>query len=76
MDLKIINQAIYDTMRQVAPETYFALVIWGSDDCRASISSNEMNGKKVSQILSDAAAIVANTKPHDHICMDECAGSA
>ena len=76
MDLKTINQAIFDTLKQVAPDDFrFIVVMWSGLDHRAAISSNEMNPETVGKMLAGASNIVARSKPVDFLC-DEVAGNA
>ena len=75
-DLRMINQAIHDTMRQVSPETRFIVVLWQQGVTGAAISSNELDTPKVVAVLKDAAGIVANSEPHHFRFDDEIVGNA
>ena len=74
MDLKIINQAVFDTMEQVAPGARFILVTWGANG-RAAVSSNVLSEDIVIGMLKESAKIVATENGHN-IELDEIAGTA
>lgn len=76
IDLYAVNQAIYATLQQVAPPNCkYILVLWGEDDDRICIGSNETSERAVHRMLSSAAEIVATKKGH-FIPIDEPAGQA
>jgi hypothetical protein len=74
MNLKIINQAIFDTMQQVAPDHHFILVTWRGT--QTSISSNELDTDVVATMLTSAARVVLQNTPQDIELDDEFAGTA
>lgn len=59
-DLRTVNQAIYDTLEEVAPFARYVIVLW--EDNKACISSNETDEEIVHGMLLGATKIVATTE--------------
>jgi hypothetical protein len=77
IDLKLVNQAIYDTLQQVAPGARYLFILWEDEDMRACIASNQTDEKIVWGMLVGAAEVVATGKSHEHVMVDhEPAGHA
>lgn len=72
IDIRKMNQAIYDTLKQVAPPDFrYVLVMWSNSDPRAAIASNEMSQRTVERMLAGATIVVSNSEPSDYIREDD-----
>ena len=75
IDLKNINEALFDTLKQIAPADFrFIIVMWDKD--QHAITSNEMDGNKIVHMLSCATKIAAASEPKKHTIDDGFVGSA
>ena len=74
-DVTRINRAVYDTLRQVEPDCRFIFLMWTADDPRVAISSNVPDRKFVSDVMRDAAGIVATAQEYD-IALEDTVGNA
>lgn len=75
IDLQTINLALHDTLKKIAPDLRFIVVMW-SDEKQGTVSSNEMDTETVSRMLATAARMVANTQSQDYLVDIHTEGSA
>lgn len=76
IDVENITRAVFDTLRQVAPDDFrFAMVVWDEDQT-AGIFTNETDRKRVSAMLSDASGYIICNKPHHSFMAEEPRGNA
>lgn len=75
IDLHTINLALHDTLKKIAPDLRFIVVMW-SDEKQGTVSSNEMDTETVSRMLATAASMVANTQSQDFLVDLHTEGSA